>query len=167
MIDFEQTIMDLFKHLPALSSRGGVYNPVFDYGTEDQMIRFLKIRELKQSRYPLIWMETPIRTKGKEYVTVNNFSLILATKSNPENTNEERQFVSFESLLNPLVENVLKCFDQASNTEIVSSDEDLERTKFFNYLLADGKNKYEDWDAIKLTFDLRVTKTCKTTKIHF
>src|SRR5690606_6642328 len=103
-----------FPTLPNITDIDSVeHKPKFNFGTEEDLIVFINDnRDGNINTYPLIWVQTPFQTEGKEPRLNCKLKLILAVNSNSTLTNEERLEVSFKPILVPLFENVIKAFNR-------------------------------------------------------
>lgn len=163
MIIAEERLRDLFLALPAINYKDVDYKPVFDFGSEEQLYRFLNDKK-GQRIYPLIWIETPFESNGYTVIK-DNLKLILATNSSHEISNNLRLEKTFKPLLVPLLDNCVKGLRLSGFTKIDKST--IKTTNYFDYAVSNGdNNKYGVWDAIKLTCDIEITG-CKQRKFNF
>lgn len=184
MILVEQRLKELFETLPVQTIDGSDYKPAFDFGTHEDLLKYLKYKRKEGGKiYPLIWLETPIVKNGKEERLKIELKLVIATLTNSEISNTERLQLTFKTTLVPLYDNIQKALMQSGFTRILNADKN-KRADFFNYGVKDtnkktnvynygisdtNKEKHlatDIWDAIKFECDLEITE-CKQKNINY
>lgn len=166
MIIVEDKLKEIFEYLPAMKYEVGSvlsFKPVFGYGSQIELNKFLKSKESDQSHpYPLIWLLYPYKElhKRKE-VDLEGMVLILATNTNSQMLNSERIDTNFKKVLIPLYDNVHAVLKRAVNVNLI---EETEIIKFPNY---SGDNNREEeafttdlWDAMKTIWKLSINTAC-------
>ena len=162
MIVVEERLRDLFLALPSVGYGSVDYNPIFSFGNEDYLFRFLETKKNKRT-YPLIWLETPITSSGYKRVDAP-ITLILATNSSASLSNSDRLEKTIKPLLAPLVDN---CIEGLHKSGFTTLDESSVRTSnYYNYGVDNDGNTYGVWDAIKLTCNVTITD-CKQREFNF
>lgn len=171
MIIIEERLKELFATLPAIvGDNGSDYFPRYDFGTTEDLVRYLKdLNKQKEAgksvkKYPLVWLETPIKQKGDESPVFIDLKLILATESNSIASNTTRLEETFKGTLFPLLVNIKKSFRLSGFSRIMQPENNIE-TKFYNYK---GKDigTTDIWDAIKFECSLRITD-CPQNNINY
>jgi hypothetical protein len=184
MIIIEKRLIELFNTLPPIKVNGISYKPIYDFGTQEDLLKFLKYKRKEgTSIYPLIWVETPIFRKGDEKRKEVSLKLVLATLTNSEISNTERLLITFDSTLLPLKENVLQAINQSGFTRNLKEKENNEafyfnygvkntnkKTNIYNYGISDTNREIsvvtDIWDAISLELTVEFTE-CKLKNINF
>lgn len=173
MILVEERLKELFPTLPNITDIDGVeHKPKFDFGTEEDLIVFINDnRDAEINTYPLIWVQTPFPTEGKEPRLNCKLKLILAVNSNSTLTNTERLEISFKPILVPLFENVIKAFNRCGFITLRNRDKE-KRTNFFNYGVKEQGEKNtviqttDIWDAIKFECEIEMSD-CPLREINY
>lgn len=166
MILVEEVLKNVFGNLPIINVGGHDFKPRFDFGTKEDLLKFINGKNKnKESIYPLIWMETPVRRTG-DLNTVNfDCILIVATKTNDTKTNTERLEVTFKPVLIPLINNIYRSINKSGKTKILNKTNNKE-TNYFRFGLKKLANENTStdtndiWDAIKIEMKLEVYKSC-------
>jgi len=157
MIIIEDKLRELFATLPPANYDGEEFPVIFDFGSEEDLNKFIRQEEKK---YPLIWLQTGFYEDKKDPQTISsNISLILATYSGDVNKdNFQRLEDNFKKVLLPLLENIDKAFER-SNIALFE-DKNYRVTKFYNY--GDGKEhgSTDIWDAIKYEVSINFYDNC-------
>lgn len=116
-----------------------------------------------KTKYPLIWMVTPI--DGKLLLRENLFERITFiiccdTKAEWLNSTREKETMP---MLTDLANTFLEILSQNKNAQIIRKNGQLDVTfrKVYNYSTNGKESETVDiWDAIKLTFDLKINTNC-------
>lgn len=174
MIVVESSLKNIFATLPSQLSNGQEFKPVYDFGNQKELLRFIKSQnKVGVSKYPLIWLETPVSLTGKADRKETRLTLVLATLSKQELSNDQRLETTFKNTLFPLLENVMKALQRSGKTRIKDL-ENVKTTNFFNYGVKDLGQKNEGqvssdiWDAIKFECTIEITAHCGCdTKINY
>lgn len=172
MILVEERLRALFETLPVQTIDGSQYKPAFDFGSHEDLLRYLKQKQKEGGKvYPLIWLETPLKRTGNENRVKIDLKLVLATLTNSNMSNTERLEVTIKPTLIPLEKNIRKGLSHSGFTRILKSKE-AEWTVFFNYGLREVQEKEEKhasteiWDAVKFECELEITN-CKQKNINY
>jgi len=160
MIIVEKRLKELFDTLPPIVDEDEDFKPLFDFGSEIDLNDFLKDERNKDTRYPIIWLETPLQKTGDKRLTMD-LKLVLANQNQYKNeSNLSRLENNFNNFLNPLYKNVIKALDQSGFTRIIDRDK-IERTDYFKHT-----QSTDIWDAIKFECKLEMTD-CKLKTIYY
>lgn len=144
----------VFEQLPTQTINGKDYDPVFRFGTEDDLTAFLSVKRKSGERhYPLIWLVTP----QEEAYEIECHFVLATLNMRTDMGNFDRLTHTFESTLEPLLDNVISAIKQSRAFKFSPDDFDknYRGTKHFNYLVTP-----DIWDAIDLEFSLRYTREC-------
>lgn len=169
----ESRLKELFQTLPNVTDIDSVgHKPKFDFGTEEDLFVFINDNDdAGTNTYPLVWVQTPFTTDGKEPRLNCKLKLIIAVNSNSTLTNTERLEISFETILVPLLENIIRAFNRCGFIVMRNRDKE-KRTNFFNYGV---KQKGEDgtvsqttdiWDAIRFECEIEIND-CPLREINY
>lgn len=168
MINIEERLIELFETLPAIKYNGKDYNVSLEVGNDKDLNRFLnsKQKENGVNIYPLVWVQTPIRSDLNNLFSEAPIRLVIATLTNDNLSNKQRIKTTFKDVLNPTFQNVLTALKQSGFTQIIR-DEYI-RTNFFNYGTIDNtKHVTTDiWDAILLETNIRIDSNCLKNIIY-
>ena len=98
-------LTEIFAQLPEMKIGKGTYKPMFRYGTQSRLAADLSLgRKQSKITYPLIYLEMPF--EESEDVELR---FILATMNiRTEMTNEARLFWTYDAVLAPLRNNMIK-----------------------------------------------------------
>lgn len=160
LIVIESRLIELFKTLPVVTDNDGdTFKPLFDFGTEDDLIGVIT-NNMKTGgvEYPLIWVETPFVATGKTRIK-SKINFILATRNKSDETNKERLDTTIIPILNSLLENMIKAFNQSGFTKLLNRDKET-RSNHFNYGVKETGQKNTSnattdvWDAVKFGCEL-------------
>ena len=175
MIVLENRLKEIFDQLPNITVGENSFKPTFSYGDDKDLNLYIRTTLKGKSIYPLIWLVYP-SSEEHNYTSTklkSDIKLILAVKNKDTSLlNEQRYNTTFDRILLPLLENVLKAF---KGTKIAAINEDSEGylyriKKFPNYgdqeANAISHKTIEPWDAIRLEFNLTVNN-CKIDNINF
>ena len=116
-----------------------------------------------KSKYPLIFMVTPI--DGKIMQNENLFegiNFIIACDTKPEWLNQTRETETMPMLTN-VANKFIEVISKDKNATILRKDGilNVKFKKVYNYSVNKKENQTLDiWDAISLTFDLRINNNC-------
>lgn len=166
----EDRLKELFATLPPIiGDSGAEFKPVYDYGTQEDLLRLIRDLNKQQgvTKYPMIWLETPIKQTGDEIPIYVDLKLILATQSNATLSNRERLEETFKKTLFPLLDNVKKSLRLSGFSRIMNPDNNVE-TKYYNFTEIEQKiGKATDiWDVIKFECEVRFTD-CPLRNINY
>lgn len=162
----EEKLANLFDTLPSMSIGSGSYKPNFDFGSHDELLAYLNDKSKQTGNtYPLIWVETPFSSVGKEKLEVKaNF--VLATVSNKDFSNRKLIDLTFRPTLYPLLKNVKKALMQSGFTRILEQEKNV-TTNFFKYnVQGEGNFATDPWDAIKFECKIEV-RDCPQRTINY
>lgn len=156
MIIVQERLAVLFDTLPQIQG----HKVYFGEGTEKYLNKWLK-GYFKEglAPYPLIWMLPSEETENEltGYVEKRTDFILCTRNENVDMFNPERLTTSFENVLVPLYNSMLRSFKVGG---IVSYDqEDVTRSFHPNYSKSDSGEKnaaIDIWDAIKVTTDLKI-----------
>lgn len=165
----EDRFVSLFDTLPEqLDSNGIAFKPLYDYGSHEDLLRWLNSRRKENAtRYPLIWLETPVRRIGKADGDVAAFraNLILATLAESTASNRERVEISIKPNLMLLYNNVIKAIRMSGFTRFVDREKEA-LSIFYNYG-SNGENEATDvWDALKFESSI-IMDTCPLKEFNY
>lgn len=169
MIIVEDRLKELFATLPPIIGDNTMsYLPVYDFGTQEDLIRLLNdFNKQAVKKYPMIWLETPVKQVGESSPVFVDLKLILATQSNSQLSNRERLEETFKKTLFPLLENVKKSFRMSGFTRTMNPEKNIE-TKYYNFTDIETKigRGTDIWDAIKFESEVRFTD-CQLRNINY
>lgn len=175
MILPEERLKEIFDELPAITIGASSYTPIYDFGSQKDLYRFLNLKRKEVTStgsgniYPIIWMETPVTKVGTNTRLSFPLTLVIATLTNSTMSNLERLAVSFDTVLTPLYDNILTGLQQSGFTQIVPVENNqtnsVTRTDYFNYGTENDQNHEttDVWDAIKLECTVLMTDKCLRT----
>lgn len=162
MIIIEDRLAEMFAYLPEMKNTNDVsFKPTFMYGTQKQLLDFLRQNSKGESKYPLIWLVYPFEeTHTRSGVEFKNLPLVLAVETNSKMLNSQRMKETYAKVLIPLFDNIKICFN---NANISNSSNEYHVTKFPNYSHDTNEEENEAtfiWDALKVTFDGKLNSNC-------
>ena len=151
MIVVEHLIREAIATIEEIQLNAGVSRkPSFGWGDKKELNRYLELK--KDNAYPLIWL---IQNKEKHIekgtAIEKDCTFIIATRETRTDLfNDERYLNSFNVVLNPLTEMLLKVLKRSQS---ISSEYEIFKRP--NY----SENKKENgtidlWDAIELNIDI-------------
>lgn len=160
MIIVEDVFAQLFGQIPEVEIKGNGYKSKFDFGSHRDLLRWLKTKsENGESKYPLIWLETPVSLSGNTRKKIN-VKLILATLSNSELSNRDRLSKIIKPTLVPLYHNVIKTLSQSGTTTLRNRN-DERYSIHYNYGVNEEETIATDiWDAIKFECEVELYNGC-------
>lgn len=152
----EDRLIELFDTLPVIVNEGKNFKPVFDFGTHEDLLRFLKSKQKEGvTPYPLIWLETGFDVVGEDHEKTVSIKLILAVNTDSIMSNRERLEVTIKLILIPLQERIFKALRRSSITDIL--DDRKNKTSIrFNLSENDISQATEIWDAIILQSEVTI-----------
>lgn len=155
-----KVLTDILDNLPVMSIGGKDFQPVFDYGTQADLLKFLRFKNRKTSKtvYPLVWIQTPVTFDIIGQFETATINMILATISNRNISNRERTDITFLGTLDPLLKNVYNAINTHDTTRV--NQKAMSTRKFFNYENDDEKGTTDIWDAIQFEFTIRFNLNC-------
>lgn len=167
MIIAERRLDEVFTTLPDIPGKGSdpSVTPKFDFGSHEDLMRFLNDKAKSGNYpYPLIWLETPQKSKGGDTVRTFQCTLILATLTKASFTSRQRLEKTIEFILEPLFENIIIGLEQSGITRILDRH-DYETEIFYNY--GDNNNTETQgsdiWDAIRFSCNIEINGKCIRT----
>lgn len=159
-------IGSIFETLPIMTIRDIEFKPLFEYGSHEDLLLFLKqVNHLKNKpHYPLIWLETPLAVEDSSRGIYNttNLNLVIATLSDQDKLNKERMETTFKEVLYPLLSNIKIALSRNG----VTNFSDFTKTLHFNYSPTE-KEASEIWDAIQVQVKVRFKKNCEIKNIYY
>lgn len=168
MIVAEHRIRDIVATIPVIRLNDDfTLKPNFHWGDEKELNRW--IQEMKDDAYPLIWLlPTPDDFKGRGAELEKRCEFIIATREiNTSLFNDERYLNSFDTVLNPLTDDLIHGLNSSSISDLIGQEWQV--NKFPNYSNVDKYTKTEKngtidlWDAIKLSIKVRFNDNCLNT----
>ena len=149
----------VFDQLPVMTIGGKDYTPKFMFGTRNELSAYLSLERKKGERYyPLIWLETPM-----EEASELDCNFLLATQNKKVDMgNWDRLNLTFDQVLEPLLDNILIAIQQSRVFRINGIDKNYRGTKFFNY-----HTSPDIWDAIKFNVKVRYDRNCEVKNITY
>jgi len=115
------------------------------------------------TKYPMIWLVLPLDGSPKEQILSKRLDcrikLILATSTNKSWLNDKRNIETYEKVLNPLYDDVVKTLQ--SNINVIIKENEINVRKLHNYYEREQgtrqkppKRQVNDyWDVILMEFD--------------
>ena len=158
-----EMLESLFDSVGVVTVNGNGFKPTFDYGTVEDLNKFLRIKKTGSTNtYPLIWVTTPFKTSYHNVnETKSSVTLILATNSDSVSLNKDRAKTTIKSVLLPLISNIKEAIIRSPYI-IGGRDRDYDLTYHFNYAVEETRAT-TIWDAIELTLELKF-KICNYNK---
>lgn len=155
-----RVLTDILDNLPVMNIGGKDFQPVFDYGTQADLLKFLKFKNAKGGKnvYPLVWIQTPVTFEQVGQFETAEINMILATITNRNITNRVRTEITFLGTLDPLLKNVYAAINAHETTRMVEGA--TATRKFFNYENDEEKGATDIWDAIQFTFTIHFNLNC-------
>lgn len=106
------------------------FNVYFDHGVYDTVNKNLQFRDesitLKEAKYPLIWLVTPLRTDkpiGADYAAeILDADILILMGTNNEVSNDERNTKYFEPFLRPIYQEFLRQIDLSCYFDVLSAN---------------------------------------------
>ena len=145
----------IFNQLHLLTVNSKEYKPIFRFGTEDDLQKYLKVKRRTGERYyPLIWLETPTVEAGEL-----DLNFVIATLNmRTDMGNFDRLTYTMEPTLDPLFTNIVTAIKGSRVFKFAPElyDKNYRGEKHFNYLVTP-----DIWDAISFTFSLQYTRECE------
>lgn len=164
MIIVEKRLNDAFSQLPPI----GGFKPVYKWGNEMHLLKQLKAySDANESPYPLIY-QTSINSDyygafSQECET--RLRLIISTRNTQtELLNENRWAMSYETVLFPMVQNIVKLFKQA---QIFVWNSEYSISEYPNYGNGTENFTADIWDSIVFETTIRITSNCINENINF
>jgi len=158
MIVVEEILAEIFTQLPKYKdSKNKEFEIKYEWGSEKDLTLFLKT--ISGNKYPLIWLVQGKQTDDVfKHSAERNLRLILAKNSEQKTNRNPTVFKSdFKDCLNPLLENVLKCFTSSRVTSIINNGQ-IEVDRRANYTEESKEDKtftIDYWNAIILDITVR------------
>ena len=158
MIVIEELCGEIFQQLPKYTdSNNKEFAIKYEWGSEKDLALFLK--QISGNKYPLVWL-----VQGRQTDNIFNNSserrlrLILAKNSEQKTNRNPTVFKSdFKDCLNPLLQNVITCFEKSGVTSIINNGE-MEVDRRANYTEETKEDKtfaIDYWNAIVLDITVR------------
>ena len=157
MIVVEYSIRDIIKGIPEIQINSTLLAKAnFHWGDEQELNRYIQLK--KENSYPLIWLlpsTDNYNDEGSNKETViKDCTFVIATREIRKDLfNDQRYLKTFEVVLNPLTEYLVKGLTKSNITNRIGTEFDI--FKHPNYSAESEENGTIDiWDAIKL--DIKV-----------
>lgn len=160
MINGVQRLTEMMDTLPNINVNDKSFNTRFDFGTQKDLNKWLKLNR-NRSKYPLVWLLTPVNFSGDYNNITGSVSLVISTlNKDVDMGNRERIKRSFNQVIDVVDDNVLKAFKKASTIDFIL-EEDVERTDYYNYS-EDGvsHNSTDIVDARRLEISIGINNNC-------
>lgn len=158
--DIELKFKEILSYLrPIKDAKGYEFKPVFDWGTEDVLNKFMA--KHKQP-YPLIWLVQD-NNKSSYDIPERNTRLIIATRSKmPDEFNTFQHEHDFKVILQPVTESVIRALKVNGMTSIAKN---FTYQNLPNYSVVKDKTKTIDvWNAIVLDVNVKFINNCIINK---
>lgn len=158
----EARFVELFDTLPIMEIGGKNWKPQFDLGDEIYLNNFLnQKRKEKSNPYPLVWLQTPFRSKEllDGSLELYNLNFVLATLSSATKSNRERLNITFDPVLVPLLGHFKTALNHSGFTSILTKPE-TRLTDHFNYGKSNEATFTDIWDAIQVNIDVSMNHNC-------
>lgn len=144
MIVEEQILKDIFSQLPAISG----FTPKFSWGNENVLNLYLSQKK-ETNKYPLIWLvedESEVDISG--HYLERPVQLIIAKESaHKTNTNPIIWETEFETVLNPMLKNIVTALEKSGVTTIKNGKYTI--SKRSNYTENGKETKaIDNWNVI-------------------
>lgn len=163
MIKVESRLCDCFLQLPEIQG----FKPQYESGNDYHLNKYLvAMGEAGKEPYPLIYQVSNSDNQDeKANQTSTDIVLILATRvTQTEYLNSSRLATSFQDVLYPLLENIIKVFNRAG---IFDWDGKYKIEKFMNYGSGQANKTIDIWDAIRLSTTITINNNCINKNIKF
>lgn len=159
MIVVETLLRDIFSQLPQIADNSGkLFTVKYHWGGQDDMNLYMK--QESGNKTPLIWL---VQNKGKQISTEQSRRIKLIIAKDSENKTAMNPAVwerEFETVLDPLLDNVLKCLYGSGRTNIVNNEYDVYREANYSEYERDSESKTIDhWNVITLESDILFTES--------
>lgn len=157
MINVETILAHVLKPLKE-EGKFGFYH----FGNEYELKEVFASQKYN-TKYPMIWLVLPLEGNPTEQVLSKRLDctikLILATSTNKSWLNDKRNIETYEKVLNPLYDDVLRTLQ--SNINVTIKDNEVKVRKLHNYYersqgtrINPAKRQVNDyWDVILMEFD--------------
>ena len=155
MTTTEDILRELFEQLPDVKdSNDNLFKVKFNWGNQDDLNLFLS-QFKSTTKYPLIWLVDGEDNIDLYSTEINRKArLIIAKQSiHQTNTNPIVWDSEFRDVLNPLLENVLKCLNESGKTMIKNGIHKIKRDANYSDKSAISAT-IDPWNIIILDFDL-------------
>jgi len=157
-LDFapETMLETLFSFLDPFTKDGVIYQPVFSYGSKEDLNDYLKMTK-GNVVLPLIWLIYPTKEKrNRNNILLTDLRLMIATQGSESLLNKDRLQVSYVEVLYPIFYGIQKILRVARNTQVIDDEYDLDKYPKFGEF---GKNEtIEIWDVLTVDFSLRINE---------
>jgi len=168
MIVLEDVFSALFNKLNPITRNGITANPVFGYGDDNDLNRFLAEREKDLGPYPLVWLLLPYEQEyenrgslsGKQVAEVERLQFVLAVETNTDLRIEQRLDITYKQVLYPLFDDVMRLI---KSTSVIKMNDGYKVRKYPLYLdelNSEKANTIIVWDALKIIFDCKINNNC-------
>ncbi len=156
MIVVEHAIRAIVATIPTIQINASLSaTPKFHWGDELELNRYIKLK--KDGAYPLVWLlPDSDKYEGENgEKAIRKCAFIIATREiRKELFNDQRYIKTFDVVLNPLTEYLIKGLTVSSISDRIGNG--FTTTKFPNYSAESEKNGTIDtWDAIRLEIEVR------------
>lgn len=154
----EDKLEAIFSYLPAIDT----FIPKFAYGDPKELAAFLKHKHKGQQPYPLIWLLYPYaETHEGTHLEATNVSLILAVQTNASMQNKQRLAETYKKILFPLYDNIVYAFNAANIVNVAHKYRVVKHPNYSDDRSLGGSHAGPFiWDAMKVTFDIKIQDTC-------
>ena len=158
MIVTEHSIRDIIATFPSIQiNRNLLLKAKFHWGDEKELNRYIQLK--KDNTYPLIWL-LPTSDEyndvgSNNQSVIKDCSFVIATReTRTELFNDQRYVKTFEVVLNPLTDYLVKGLTESNITERVGTEFSV--FKHPNYSDDNTENGTIDlWDAVKLDINVK------------
>jgi hypothetical protein len=165
MIVRENLLKELFSQLPNVVIGAKSFPVKFHWGGQDDLNLYM--REEKNNKHPLIWL---VQDRAEQLSTEqsSNIKLIIAKDSAHKTSRNPIVWeTEFDTILNPLFENVLKCLKRSGRTMIVGDRYRVYREANYSEPYRDSTGKVDTtktktidhWNVIEFTADINFTES--------
>lgn len=147
IVRVEKLLSDTFCKIETVKNQRPIW---FGYGDSVELDKILLLKGEK-GKYPLLWYVMPNKLKYSQGYAKGKFTFILAHNTTSDWNNDQRFQKTFDTILFPYLENMLKAIERSHNVTL-SMQTGYQFTNFPNY--GGAKSEQIDfWDAIKIEID--------------
>lgn len=157
MINVETIIGNILKPLRDDGTIG-----FYHFGNEYELKEVFESKKYNP-KYPFVWLVMPFQGNSRENLNAKQIDtrvrLLLATGSKLEWLNDKRNIETYEKVLNPLYDSIIKTFTK--NLQIIIKNNEVDVKKLHNYFDRDQgtrsnpskRNILDYCDIIQVEFD--------------
>ena len=164
MIIVEDKIKAIVELVPVIQVNATYSSkPKFHWGDRHELIKYLKIK--KDNAYPLVWLmlgEDEHFDNG--LLCTRDCVFVIATReTNKDLLYDDRFLKSYQTVLNPVLKNLVDALKNSSTTRLVDGSYRVERKPDYteSYYKNDNDNYTVDlWDAIRLSISVEFNSNC-------